>query len=386
MHFRRCQHIFYPVLWGVLWTVPLWANPSLVNQAMVAFGREEFSEARAYIDRALEDTPNQDRGGSWYYRGVIYEKLLRDQIATEEATQFFEETLTAYCKVLVLTPVASQWHSFAQINLNGLWAYYLDRGRRYYKQEAFESAIQQFKCCQQIMPSNPYAYLYTAIAAHQGEEHDLALHNYTYYLESGVVAPVVVYHGLVHLTAYSLKDPTKALGILEAALLQYPFDNDLLYEQIQLYTVLGQFEVKQKLVKKQVTLTPCEAAPHYQLGYLYEQQGQWQQALKQYQKAAELAPNRVEPVLQQGIVHYNQAAQSDQEITEMAEEKFQQGGTKRIEKLENCLEQAKFCFEQANKLSPQDPFILKHLQRIYRHLREPVQLKKIERRLRKYKL
>ncbi len=385
MRFRCSKHVFYIAFWAALCAVPLWAKSSIVKQSIVAFEREAFSEARVCIDKAMEETAIQTQGDAWYYRGVIYEKLLRDQIATEEADRLFEETLNAYLKTIALTPVASQYHSFAQINLNGLWAYYLDRGRRYYKQEAFGSAMQQFKCCKQIIPSDLYAYLYTAIAAHQDEEYDLALHNYTHYLESGVAVPAAVYRGLTHLTAYPLKDPTKSLKILEQALVQYPFDNDLLYEQLQHYTDLGQVEAEKEDLQNRITATPCEAALYYQLGYWYEQQAQWQQALKQYQKAAELAPDRVEPVRQQGIVHYNQAAQATQEITKMSDEQFQKVGAERIKKLENSMGQALSYFEQANKLSPRDSFILKHLRTIYLRLRKPIQAKKIERNLSKYK-
>ena len=81
-------------------------------------------------------------------------------------------------------------------------------------------------------------------------------------------------------------------------------------------------------------------------------------------------------MLQQGIVYYNQAAQRTQEITEMAEEKFQQVGEKWIEQLEEFLEQASPCFEQAYKLSPRDPFIIKYLQRTYQRLRRPDKVKK----------
>jgi tetratricopeptide (TPR) repeat protein len=386
MRFCRCQHVFYLAFWGILWAMPLWAKPSLVQQAIAAFEREELPEAKACINQVLEGPNTQVRGDYWYYRGVIYEKLLRSQIATEEAPQLLEEVLTAYHKVLALTPVASQYHSFAQINLNGLWAYYLERGRRYYKQEAFESALQQFKCCKEILPSNPYTYLYTAIAAHQEDDHDLALCDYIHYLASGVVAPAAVYHGLVHLTAYSLKDPEKALTILEQALLQYPFDNDLHYEQLQCYTALGQVDAKQRLVQEWVATTPYEAASHYQLGYWYEQQGQWKQAIAHYEKAAELAPDSVEPVRQQGIVHYNQGVQCIQETAKMSEEEFQKVGAQWIRELENHFDKALSCFEQADKLSPRDPLILKPLQNIYRCLQRPAQVKKIERRLRKYRL
>lgn len=46
------------------------------------------------------------------------------------------------------------------------------------------SAVQQFKYYKKIVLTHPGAYLYTAIAAHQAEKHDLALHkNYTHYLK-----------------------------------------------------------------------------------------------------------------------------------------------------------------------------------------------------------
>jgi tetratricopeptide (TPR) repeat protein len=220
----------------------------------------------------------------------------------------------------------------------------------------------------------------------------VALRNYTHYLESAVIVPAAVYRGLAHLTAHALKHPIQALEILAQALLPHPFDNDLLYEQLQLYTNLGRVEVERERLQKRIAATPCEAVLYYQLGYGYEQQAQWKQALKQYQKSAELAPNSVEPILQQGIVYYNQAVQDTQEISKMSEEQFQDVGAQRIEKLENYLDQASPYldqaspyFEQASKLSPREPFIIKHLQAIYLWLRKPAQAKKIERCLRKYR-
>lgn len=367
--------------------MPLQAKPALVHQAILALEREEgLSVAKAYIDQAMEETATLTQADAWYYRGVIYEKLLRDQMDTEESSILFEETLTAYRQTLALTPVASQYHSFSQINLNRLWAYYLDRGRRYYKQEAFESAIQQFSYCKKVIPSDSYAYLYTALAMHQEGQYDLALHNYTHYLESGVVAPAVVYLGLAMLTADdTLRKPEKALQILEQALLQYPFDRDLIYAQIQCCMTLNQVEVKQKLVQQQAVATPDAAASHHQLGCWYARQGHWQQAIKHYQKAASLDPTQVEPVLQQGIVHYNQAAHITQEAAAMPEDAFQQVGEQQIKKIQECLRQSLLYFEKAHKIHPRDPLILDYLQIIYRYLGRSAQEQKVERRLAKYR-
>lgn len=369
-----------------LWTgaIPIWAATSNLHQAIVAYERGELLEAKACIDRVLEEPRYREKGATWYYRGVIYEKLLREKITSEEAIQLLEEILNAYRKVCTLTPGASQYHSFAQINLNKLWTYYLDRGRSYYRKEAFEQAIQQFTYCKQILPHNPQAYLYTAIAAHQDEKYDLAVRNYTHYVASDVTIPAAVYHSFAHLIIHVIKEPEQARTLLEQALLKYPFDNGLLHEQLQLYKLLGQME--EKLTHKQVTITasPQPAHRHYQLAYWYEQQNQWEKALVQYQKAAQRAPKALAPVLQQGIIYYNQAAQIADHIMNIAEDEWQFTSEQNLSHIAQHLRQALLCFEQANRLSPRNAFVLRHLEIIYRYLNQTDQAEKIVRRLRKY--
>ncbi len=388
--FCSLRFTYYFIFCGVLWTsFSLQAKSSLVTQAIAALEREDFEQAKTHIDQAVEETTVQGQGGVWYYRGVIYEKLLRSQAATEDAPQLFEATITAYQKALSLTSVCSQYHSFAKINLSGLWAYFLDRGRRYYRQEVFEKAIQQLQHCKQIKPEDPHAYLYTAIAAHQQDEYELALNNYELYLEKvhteNHTIPAAVYRGIAHLTASVRKDPQKALEIVERALLLYPFDHDLCCEQLQIYARLGQVEVLSELLKKKTEVTPQEATLHYQLGYCNIYQGQEKQALQQYGEATKCAPERIEPICQQGIIYYNQAARLTQEIKEMPEDKISQELCKeKMKQMEIALHQSLSYLEQAYKLSSREPFMIKHLYNLYLRLRKPAKADKMARRLRKY--
>ena len=364
--------------------IPLQAKPTLVNQAIAAFEAEDFPEASALIDQATEGGAIGPDAGCWYYRGVIYEKLLRSKIATDEAPALFEETLAAYNRVLATAPQASQYHSFAQMNLGGLWAYYLDRGRRYYKQENFESAIMQFQYCRRISANDPYADLYTAVAAHQQEEYDLALSSYTSYMAAKKTVPTAVYHALARLTATFLKDPDEALAILEKGLAEYPFNNNLLHEEVAIYTTMGTTAVQAQLLKKETETNTAVAC--YQLGYWYGQQEREEEALVLYQKAGMLDPQHVEPFRQQGIVYYNQAVLVTQEITKIPEEDFQKVGVSLIKQLQERLASALTCFEQAQKIAPRDLFILRHLQITYQGLNKPAKAKKMERRLRRLKI
>ena len=382
MRFVCYQRTYWLSLWGILWATTLQAKPSLVKRAIAAFEKEDLTQAKAHIDQATAEEAAQ--GATWYYRGVIYEKLLRSQVATEEAPQLLETTLAAYRQTLALTPSASQYHSFAQVNLHGLWAYYLGRGRRYYRQEASENALQQFAYSKQIKPAALCTYLYTAIAAHQAANHKLAHANYTHYLEQVNTAPAAVYRALAHLTTALHKAPQEALAVVDQALLQYPFDNDLLFERLQCYKAMGQVEALPTLLLQRIGTAPHEAMYCYQLGYWYEQQGAVAKALEQYERAAVRAPKHIAPIRQQGIVHYNQAAQLTQKIKAMPNEDFQKVGAKQCKQLATYLEKALACFEQAYKIDPRDLFTLKQLQSIYVYQRKATQAEKIARRLRKY--
>lgn len=378
MLLHRYRTVLCLALGGVLVGAPLRAQPRIVKQAVAAFDKAEWAQAQELIDQATQDEKAKAQGSTWYYRGAIYEQLMRDNIASDTASHYLEEALQAYHQALALTPQSSQYHSFAQININGLWAYYLDRGRRYYKAEAFDKAIEHFEVCKQIKPNDPYALLYTAIAAHQDENYDLALQHYEQYLQLGEVNPAV-YRGLASITTHHLKEPGKASKILDQAIQQYPWYNNLLEEQTQLLLRLNQLEAREKHLQEQIATGPSDPVPHYQLGYLYEQWDKPQEALVHYQQAAELAPHQLEPVCQQGIVHYNQAAQVINSTADMPDEAFQQVGEELIEKANQHLQQALSYLEQARKMKRRDPFILRRLHTLYTRLNMPAKAEKIAR-------
>lgn len=374
---HRCR--YYLALGAALWALPLQAKPSLLKQAIQAFDQDDWAQAQVLIDQATSSEEAQ--GKTWYYRGAIYEKLLRNEITSEEAPQRLEKTLAAYRQALAMTLVPSQYHSFAQINLNNLWTYYLDRGRRYYRQENFEKAIEQWQYCEQIKAEAPCVSLYTAIASHQNEQYVLARQHYTQYLTQSKVAPAEVYRALAHLTAELEKNPQKGLQIIAEALPHYPFDHDLLYEQQALYQTLEQLDILKQQLEKKKGRSQQKAATYYQLGCWYELQGQTQEALQQYKKATKLAPSQVAPIRQQGIVYYNQAAQLTKKIQEMPDEEFQEKGRELKKDITRALEQALPCLEQARRLQPRDTLILKHLQTLYIRLQKPAQAAKIRQQL-----
>ena len=128
MAWHRYCKILSLVLGGVLAKAPLWAQPPIVKQAIAAFDKEDLGQAQTLIDQATQDEKAKTKESTWYYRGAIYEQLMRKNIASDTASYYLEQALQAYQQALSLAPASSQYHSFAQVNFHGLWAYYLDRG------------------------------------------------------------------------------------------------------------------------------------------------------------------------------------------------------------------------------------------------------------------
>lgn len=360
--------------------VSIQAKSSLLQKAIRSFEENNIDQAREFVDQAVTETPSA--GKVWYYQGVIYEKLLRKQIATEKAPELLEKTLRAYRKALTLTKSPSQYQSFTQINLNNLWAYYLDRGRRYYHQGNFVRAIDYWQCCEQIQSNRPCLVLYKAIAAHQGRQHLLAKEYYTSYLSQAERVPVAVSRAVAQLSVTQEKNPEEGVAVIAAALLNDPFDYDLLWDQLAFYKQQTTLEVFGKYLEQKAADEPQNAAYCYQLGCWYEYQGELSKALQHYQKAAQLAPQEIAPIRQQGLVVYNQAAQLTREIQEMSDEVFQEKGAQLKEVLDDRLERALSHLERAAQQTC-DTTVLKALKSLYSYLGKPARASQIEHQLNK---
>lgn len=367
-----------------LFPIALNALPRSIGQAIEAFEQGNLQEARTLLDTAAQDPTAQTWPCTWYYRGVVYEGLLRKYIATEEALDWHIQALEAYQHVLSMTSPHTQYHSFAQANLAGLETYYLDRGRRYYRGENFMQAMGQFAIVKAMKPQAPQAYLYAGIAAQQDEDYALAWQNYTEYLSLGASHPAV-HRSMAHIAFVQRHNAAQAQSILDQALAQYPWDQGLLHEQVQQCIALDKVTAWATLLQQKMAESPEAAIYPYYLGYVHEQQGQHTQALTYYQQASALAPKAAAPWQQQGFIHYQRAARCAQAMDQVTEEAFQQVGKALLDEYKTHLEQAQRCLAHAAERQPGDLLLLTYLHQVYDRLQQPTQAKAIQRQIQRLK-
>ncbi|CDG49999.1 tetratricopeptide repeat protein [Cardinium endosymbiont of Bemisia tabaci] len=262
-------------------------------------------QARLAIDAAIKDSKLAGHPATWYYRGVIYDRLLRDHVASEEAPALLDQALTAYAQAQQLSVSKhKQFHSFSVGNLTALWSYFLNRGIGYYRQEAFDQAIEQFAICRRILSKETTPLLYMAIAYHSHDKPEEALRYYQDYLR--VEGPhFAVLRAIAAIHYYKLKNFDTAIAILNEALLQFPFNNELLEEKCCIYDAAGKLDSYADGLA--VGLQNKEIHAYYAYAYLLEYQGRIEEAVFYYKKVLKDQPHQYDALCQIGFVFYNKA-------------------------------------------------------------------------------
>lgn len=275
------------------------------RQSTQASTLSNVQRARLAIDNAIQDSKLVNHPATWYYRGVIYDRLLRDHIASEEASTLLDEALAAYAQAKQLSLSKSkQFHSFALGNLAALWRYFLNRGMGYYRQEAVDQAIDQFAICKRILPQEPTPLLYTAIVYHSHDQPEEALRYYQDYL--AVQGPqFAVLRAMAAIHYHKLKNFDKAITILNEALLQFPFNNELLEEKCRIYEAAGKVDDYADALAVGCQHKAIHA--YYAYAYFLEYQGRMEEAIAYYQQVLKHDPHQYDALRQMGFIFYNEA-------------------------------------------------------------------------------
>lgn len=261
-------------------------------------------EAQIAIDQAIKNSKLSAHPATWYYRAVIYDRLLRDHIASQESDAFLNEALAAYEQTKKVGFPNSQFYSFAVDNLNALWNYFLKRGMGYYRQEVFDQALNQLAICRRILPQEPTPLLYTAIVYHTQDQPEEAIRAYESYVDAKG-PDCAVFRAMAHIYYNKFKNFDKAIAVINQGLITFPFNNELLEEECLIYKDAGKVDDYATALRLQYENKDLKAS--YAYGYLLEYQDATQEAIDCYQAVLKANPNQYDTLRQIGLIFYNQA-------------------------------------------------------------------------------
>lgn len=338
-----------------------------LNQGKLDIAKAEVDEAFRVDDKGKVTTS----GKNWYLRGRIYKAIYLDETGDYEQLkndQTLAEAMKSFNKVLELEKETSINAVFANQETSQLYAVIINHGAELYGENDFEGAYKEFMNALMVTPDDTTALLYGGVSAQQADMTDEAIWCFEALAATGY-ANVDTYKTLIYLYRSEKEDMTKVLETLDKALKQFPTDKALIQEKITTLIISERVDEAKTELETAINQDPTNSLYYYFLGYLYDQQSEYDMAIENYTKAVELNPDYYDANYNLAVVHYNKARNVLHELNELPLNEYRKQEAAYAEKAKVHFQDALPYFEKAAKLAPDDDLqLLETLQGIYYRL------------------
>lgn len=297
----------------------------------------ELVKAKGEIDQAITHEKTMSDGKTWYYRGLIYEKIYKNSLAMKEGTEdLLYPELQAVKEGSVLTAVESFEKSIElgsrKINMSevkghhaemSMWAY--QEGVNYYNEKDFGDAAKYFETCFDI--KKDYQQIDTMAAYNAGLAYKLAKNNtkaeelIKYCIETGYQVEQG-YLDLLHMYKEA-GDEEKYKSTLKEAREKLPNNQDIIQEEINVYLESQEYDKALVNLDQAIANDPSSKALIYARGIILDNQQStlraagkedeaneaYAKAEADYKKVVELDPEGFDGNYSLGALYYNRGAE-----------------------------------------------------------------------------
>lgn len=297
----------------------------------------ELVKAKGEIDQAITHEKTMSDGKTWYYRGLIYEKIYKNSFAMKEGTEdLLYPELQAVKEGSVLTAVESFQKSIElgsrKINMSevkghhaemSMWAY--QEGVNYYNEKDFGDAAKYFETCFDI--KKDYQQIDTMAAYNAGLAYKLAKNNtkaeelIKYCIETGYQVEQG-YLDLLHMYKEAV-DEEKYKSTLKEAREKLPNNQDIIQEEINVYLESQEYDKALVNLDQAIANDPSNKALIYARGIILDNQQStlradgkedeaneaYAKAEADYKKVVELDPEGFDGNYSLGALYYNRGAE-----------------------------------------------------------------------------
>lgn len=286
----------------------LLALPAVADwkQAVAYYNQGQYEKAIQELKPDLDNNPGWEPGHR--IAGLCYLNLKNNALAISELTRAVQLKSTAFATYRALAQAyfntdkvdnciqsLNQGDEFAKDPAD-LYSLHHLRGAAYYRQQKYDQAIDDLTGAIRIKATDwvdfsqlgaSYYNLGRYDDANQALQKALSLKPGDD-ITSGLLGKTYFKQGVAALSA---KQYNQALDLLRKAGSYTPNDGYVFYNTGEAYLFLNNFPEAEKAYNQALTLLPRNGDVLQRLGFAYEKQKKWDQALNVYKKASDLSPS-----------------------------------------------------------------------------------------------
>lgn len=360
------------------------AQNKAVSKASNLLEAEKLAEAKEQIDMAVEHEKTKDKPKTWFTKGQVYGAiaLSEDESVRSLVADPLEEATSAYRKAMELEGKETDpYYQFSSQGIDALWGEMRNKAAEEYNAGNFETALEYFDNALKVKPEDTDAALYAGGASQQIGDLDKAS-EYFYMVEEADSADLPIYNFLMAYELEQNEDYEKATEVLKKAQEKYPDDVELKKQEVNLLLKQEKTAEAKEQLQKAIEAEPDNALLHFNLGYLNEELGDQEAAIKAYENALKADPNHQNSAYNLAVIYYNRGYNIIKEANDLGISAADRKKEKELyEQADQKFTEAIPYLEQALKLNPENEQLMQITMIAYERSGDEAKAQELEKKL-----
>ncbi len=278
----------------------------------------DYLKAAEFIDKAIEDPKANVKEKTWRYRANIYTNLAADSTLYTQVPDALEKAAESLIKADELD-VKQRYTSERQADVARGASIAGNAGITYFNAGVYGRAGELFvtaaEMTQMLGAVDTMAIFNSALCFEKASLTDRAIEQYMMCGAYGYQVPeVFLFVANIHKMQ---GDTAKALTTLQNARGDFPREQALIIEELNIYLVAGEFERAKVNLMLAAEQDPTNEILWFSLGSVYDNLGMQDEAVEAYSKSLGIKPDYFDANYNLGALYFNKAVQMVNDANDM---------------------------------------------------------------------
>lgn len=264
-------------------------------------GAKFLTDAKEAIDAATEHDRTKDQADTWVYYSLVYANLANE----EKNAAYANSAVEGIKKAKELDENEKNADNIA-VAEQLLGTFNFNAGVAEWEKQNFPAAYEAFTNALIYLPGDTTLTYYSGLAAIQSKDYTKGIERYKELLDRKDFSSHKTIMADLPKLYLSLQDTASAIEYAKKATEEYPNDNEVVVQNIELNLIAGNNEQIIEDIQKQIAVDSQNKNLYYYLGLAESGNSNPEAALAAYHKAIDIDPNYADANLNAGVVLMNQ--------------------------------------------------------------------------------
>ncbi len=332
-----------------------------LEEYKLAKNGEDLVEAKEAIDKAVAHETTGIQGKTWYYRGMIYQALSKDELLSQTDPTYLTTAIESFAKALSLEDKKFRNREDAVLYIRAISSDIFNSGADAYQNGDYAQAYKDFNAMKAINET---------LKNNNGElvvETERCVSNAAASAEAGglVNEAIAAYEDLLTMTEDANNyvflsrlykksgDKEKAMATLDMAADIFPENAEVVIEQLNYFIEDNNIAGAIDKIDKAIELQPENDMLYFIKGNAYDKSGDMDKAIVEYEKAIEINPSNDKAIYNAGAMFFLGANKFIKEMNDLDYNETTKYNELNAKRREMYLT-AKPYFEKVLELIPED--------------------------------